>query len=354
MQWFDQILKSSNAAIELNGNLHYTPFNPYTSLWPLYSKEWLDWLYVAFEKSKQKNSTNRELAFGFLGPQIIRKTLVDVAFMSKACSYDKKKTEQLLTWLKDILLEKCTGDPFGFESNQVLSKEDLKYLMQMFPFHPPVEGEAQAAMQLVKNCEALTQVNFLWNTQEWLDTYGPYTLPSGRKIMLHAFTNFEPVEIFPHAAGFDPSTIYIYSIHDNAEIKVDYYGRTNNKSPLAETMTSLLIFEHGRLVKDQTRIIQLNALLQEEAQKQAMRMQALDAEQLKEKEVELHCYMYRELFKLLELDWKPTQEMKNAVKDKALLKFETPAFENEKEKREYWSKILNPNEDFFPKELKVN
>ena len=97
------------------------------------------------------------------------------------------------------------------------------------------------------------------------------------------------------------------------------------------------------------KIAKLEQNFAENAVGQWKRLASLEFEQLKRKGLQMRCYVFKRVFEKLKMDWKPGEEMKDAVKGK---KFADENFwkvpKEERENSIYWRKMLNPRENFYP------
>ncbi len=353
MQWIDKILRSYANAVSASDPNGWAGFNC-INFWPYYAKPRLDRLWCAYEKAQEKNLAPSDLTKCFLGPLFLRQEIINLFFNAKSCNYDKEKTMKIATWMKDILVAKCSGDPFGFESVKILKPDDIAYLMKMFPFRTVEVNEAREAGKLIHACEELSWSYFFdWNYWQYFEVYGPYKLPNNHSLLLRAFTDFAPGEVWPQAVNFVPSTIYVYTIYKDVDVKLDFWSHVITRDNLPQKMTRLLVLEHGKIVNNIEELIALRKKMEVAAVIQGKLFRSLNFEELKQKEIETHCYTYRDLCKLLELEWKPTKEMLDCVRGKPLLNYQLPKQETIEEEKIFWKKLHDPRNDFFPQELKL-
>ncbi len=352
MQWIDQLLDSFSNTKSTSDSASWSPFNPFL-LWSYYAKPWMDKLWTAYEKSQEKGFTPEDLTKCFLGPLFLRQGLSEIMLFSKICNYDKEKTMKILNWFNDILVSKCTEDPYGFNSTKILTKDDVAYLMKMFPFRPVEENEAKEASKLIHACEELSwSYYFDWIYWQCFEIYGPYELPNNRKLVLRAFTDFAPEELWLHARGFEPSTVYIYTIYENTDMKLDFLSHVITRDSLPQKMTHAMVIEHGKIFTTKEQLVELRKKIEIAAVMQGKRLAELSFEDLKAREIATRHYAYRDLFKKLELDWKPASEILETVKGKQLVNYKFPSFETQEEKKVFWKKLYDPRDSFFPTELK--
>lgn len=353
MEWIDQVLDSYGNTISVSDMGGWSGFN-YFGFWPYYAKPWMDRMWNAYEKAQEKKLEPIDLTRCFLGPLFLRQELINIFFFAKSSNYDKEKTMKLATWFKDILVAKCTEDPYGVNSVKILTHDDIAYLIKMFPFRHVEEPEAREAAKLIHACEALSwSYYFDWNYWQCFEAYGPYKLPNNHTLLLRAFTDFAPGEVWPHAVNFEPSTVYVYTIYKDVDVKLDYWSHVNTKDNLPAKMTKLLVLEHGKIIDNIEQLTVLRKKMEVAAVMQGKRFQQLSFEQLKQKEIETHDYTYRDLFKMLDMDWRPPQEVLDSVKNKPLLTFKFPQLNTFEERKEFWKKLHDPRDDFFLPELKV-
>ena len=353
MSWTDELLDSFGNAIAASDSGGWQPFNPFL-LWPHYAVPWMDRLWTAYEKAQEKNLQPLDLTKCFLGPLFLRQELSEVMFFAKSSNYDREKTKKLLDWLHEILLAKCTEDPYGFNSTKILKPDDVGYLMKMFPFRLVDEAEAREAGKLIHACEELSWSYFYdWIYWQCFEIYGPYQLPNNQVLLLRAFTDFSPGEIWPHAANFEPSTVYVYTIYKDVDLKLDFWSHVVTRDSLPQKMTKLLVLEHGRILDTRKQLKTLREKMEVAAVMQGKRFSELSFEELKMREVTTRCYVYRDLFAKLELDWRPSAGMLDAVKEKPLINYKFPTLATPEERKKFWVKLHDPRDGFFPAELKL-
>lgn len=354
MDWIDQILENFSSVISQSDPAGWSGGFNYYGFWPYYSKEFLDRLWQAYEKAQEKKLAPIDLTKCFLGPLFLRQEIIGIFFFAKSCNYDPRKTLKLATWYKDILVAKCTEDPYGTNSVKILTHDDVAYLMKMFPFRHIEQSEAREAAKLIHACEALSwSYYFDWNYWQCFEAYGPYKLPNNHTLLLRAFTDFAPGEVWQHAVSFEPSTIYVYTVYKDVDVKLDFWSHVNTRDNLPQKMTKLLVLEHGRIIDNQEQLTALRQKMEVAAVMQGKRFQELNFEELKQKEIQTKYYTYRDLFNTLELNWRPTQEVLDKVKGKPLLEFKFPAMESIEARKTFWKRLSNPRDEFFLPELKL-
>ncbi|MFH1246965.1 MAG: hypothetical protein V1644_01160, partial [Candidatus Micrarchaeota archaeon] len=303
MEWIDEILENYSNAISTSDPSSWSGFN-YFNTWPYYAEHRLNRLWKMYEKCQEKKLTPSDLTKCFLGPLFLRQEIVNTMFFSKCCDYDKEKTMKLITWFKDILVAKCSEDPYGKNSTKILTHDDVAYLIKMFPFHHVEENEAREAGKLIHACEALSWSYFFdWNYWQCFEVYGPYKLPHNHTLMLRAFTDFAPSDVWPTAVNFEPSTVYVYTVYKDCDVKLDFWSHVNTNDNLPQKMTKLLVMEHGRILNNIEQLTELRKKVEVVAVMQGKRFKEMTFEETKIKEIETHCYTYRDLCKLLEMEW---------------------------------------------------
>ncbi len=352
MAWLDDYLDAFSATVSASDAGGWTPFDPYT-IYPYLAQQWLDRLWAAFETAKQKSLGANELAKGFLGSLAPREEISVIIFMAKSCNYDKEKTMKILEWLNEILCAKATEDPYGLNSNKIHANEDVKQMQTLLPFHQVDILQAKEIGKLTHACRELSYGLYTdYNFFQWFDTFGPYPAGENRQLLLHAFTNFAPTELFPQYSEFNPNNVYIYAIYEGAEIKLDQWSHPTSSGSLPQKMKKAFILSHTKIIEKPQDLIALRETMENAAVSQGKWVKSLDFEAQKQWELQTHCYMWRDFFNILGLNWKPTAEMMDAVKGKPLLNANYPKFETLEEKKQFWKKLFDPRNDFFLEGLK--
>lgn len=350
--WLDDYFEAYTATLTASDYGGWQPFDPFT-FWPVYGRQWLDRLWQAKETAQQQGKTPTDLSKGFLGLVTLRIELHTVPLMAKSCNYDKEKTMKLMNWFNDILCAKASEDPYGFNSTKIHEYDDVKQMLTLLPFHTAAEGEAREIAKLAHACKELSWSLYTdFHYTQWFEIFGPYDAGNGKQLLLQAFTNFEPKEIWPDYAGFEPNNVYIYTVYEGAEIKLDQWSHATSTGQLPAKMRKVFILAHTKIIETPEQLKELRERMEAAAVSQGQRVKQMDFEGQKQWLVNAHCYTYRDLFNLLGLDWKPSVEMLEVVKGKPLLTVEYPEFKTLEEKKEFWKKLFDPRDDFFLEGLK--
>lgn len=256
---------------------------------------------------------------------------------------------EVLDYLAAALQSWVKEDLFALEKNIVHSSQEVTELMQHIRWQP---GDPPVARELGRLYNSLAALAFAlyrdFFPQEAHEIYGPYDVsPQGGLntiLIVKHFPKIKPTELWPHTQNFQYEEVRIYQVFRQVKFKCEFIGMHSiYEGDLINGLIQYAVLANGQPVRGLEEIRQLKSYFETLATEQSQIYNDMSHAELVAKVLEWLCYEFVGMFAMAGLDWRPTEEMKDAVAGKEIAdRFEAdefPPFEEfvaSKEFEVYW------------------
>ncbi len=325
------------------------PFN-WLDFHVLFDKPFLEKTLNLINKCYEKRISIKKLVKEFDNPSELRVILYFLLTDIKSVKLSKPQRLKIAYFFKRILDESVLEDHFGFESTIIHSDIQVHELLKLIPFFHANSSLTFNAARIFNAGYHLTNgLYFDFYMDFSHENYGPYMIKEDSEtetFIIKKFHNLKPLCLWPEMIESNFNNITIYAIYKNIEFKSQFvsshaYLNSSAKDSLIKIAIKVdekfLSEQEISILADHLEVVSVN---------QWNRLKSLSISELKEKGVWIRNYSMKKLFDLVELDWKPSIEMIKAVKERELER-KWKYYVLEGKGKEYWSKILDPREEFF-------
>ena len=164
-------------------------------------------------------------------------------------------------------------------------------------------------------------------------------------MIIKQFQNLKPIELWGSKVDdLLSNKIKIYCVYKDVKFSMDVTSHANFEGDLINGLKYFAVEMDGRLISDFSEIRQTTEKIGLKAMEMWQTLTSLDFESAKVKYLEQRCYNYVNLCRKLGLDWKPTKEMLEVVKDKSLAKNFWPVLGAESGTN-FWRMLVDPRID---------
>lgn len=251
----------------------------------------------------------------------------------------------------DILDYMMQEDMFSCHSNIVHNKEEIKNILDTIPW---ISANPQMTRELGKLYMSTTALAFAlyrdFFPQDSHEIYGPYDASEkfgkGSILLIKHFPKLLPRELWPKL-DYEYKDIKIYQVLKDVKFRCEIIGmHTIYEGNIIDNTIALAVKVNDKFINiDDMKTIREK--IAEIATDQIQVYDSMSFEEIKNKFLEWECYQFVDFFKLAGIDWKPTKEMIEAVKDRNIsdrcILEEFPSFEEyttSPEHEIYWLKDL--------------
>lgn len=311
-------------------------------------------LHEAITKIKEQNISIEEVAKSFSCSSALRMAVFWV-ILEYQFSDPKNKSQcrEVVDFLMEALEQSMQKDLFAYESNVAHSQEEIEKILKTVSW---ADGDPKIARELGKLYNSLASLSFAlyrdFFPEESNEVYGPYD-PSSKfgpntLLVIKHFPKIKAVELWPQMKDLKNSDIKIFQVFENVSYKCEAIGMHSlYEGDLINGLRKYAVVVDGEYQNDIEKIKELSDYYAEVATKQSQAYNDLSKEELKEKVLEWYSYKFFNFFNLIGMDWRPTKEMLDSVKDKDVAeRFELTEFPSYEEYVKdpmfevYWMKEL--------------
>ena len=311
-------------------------------------------LAEAVRRIKEKNVPIEKVAECFPSPSSLHVAIYYLV-TEYQWSNPKRKGEmrEVIEYLLEILKRLRKRDLFAYESNIGHSEKEIEETLRVTRWAQGSPIVARELGRLYVSLDAFVLALYGdFFPQEGHEVYGPYNASSkfgeDTILIIKDFVKIRPLELWPEAKDFKHDKIKIFQIYRDVKFRCELIGKHSlYEGDIIQNLVAYAVVVDGKIFNA---IQDMKALRDEFAQtalKQSSLYDTLSKEELKKKMLEWLCYQFVYLFKLAGMDWRPTEAMLQAVKDKTVGdRFESevfPSYEeyiNSREFEVYWLKDL--------------
>jgi len=351
--WLDSYIEEVFRAL---GTMDFGTLQPFGHLQfhPLYSKEWCGKLCDAIENSKGKR-----LSVEGESLTEIRCQLYFALLDAKCARLEKSKRLEIADFFNKLILSKAKADPYGSKSNIVHSKGEVQAMLNTQGWQ---DGTPQASRKIgaLFSC-ALQYVHGLYAdiyTDYGTENFGPYDVSSrygkGAILVIRNFGDLKPLDLWNEATGSPIGSLKILTVYNsNVKFSCDLIScHSQYQGDLASSLLEFKVEADGKAIslKQAERLTTQLGLL---AREQWRRLIGQEFEKTKQAGLMQRSYTMKRIFDQCGVGWKPGKQMRSAVEGKQYADEKYWGIpKEEKKQREYWRKMFDPREEFYPKGAK--
>lgn len=358
MKWLDLWMES--IAVSL-GNMDLGTLEPFNfdNFHPLYSKHWIERFRLAIKKRRQMDVSFARLANRITGPSHLRAQYYFLLADLKFAKTPKKERIEIARFIDKILEHKSKKDRYGFNSNIVHTKEEINSLCKKIKFSKATPEIARFLGKLFTAAYHL--VNGLYTdiyTDYGIENKGQYNgdynvskiFGPGHILVIKSFHDLKPMDIWPEIRNSPCKTLNIYTIYKDVKFKCDSIScHSVYEGDPINGLVYYAVGVDGVLINSTEKLDKIRKVLELCATEQWQRLVNQDKEEFKIKGLLQRGYIFKDMFELLGIDWKPSKEMIEAVKGKPIKSVFSSVPEKEDERREFWRKFFDPRLEVYAK-----
>ncbi len=347
MRWVNDFLDAVDKGF---AGMDLSTFKPIDcfDIFPLYAKEGTNRILKIIENAKGHDI--RELAKNMHSPSVIRVEMILALIKARVANIEHEKFVKIAKFYNSLLKALCLDDYYAKNGKNIVhTKEEIKKIIPNLKV-----ADHQIAKELGKLSNSCYHLAYgLYsdiNPQICYENFGPYDVSEefgdGYSLVIKQFQNLKPTELWGSKTDdLSYEKIRIYCIYKDVNFSMDATSHVNFEGDLISGLKHFAVEVDGKIVDDISQVKQTTEKIGLKAMEMWNHLTSFDFETAKIKYLEQRCYNYIGVCKMLGLDWKPTTEMLEAVKDKQLAKDYWPEFKNDEEGARFWRMLVDPRVD---------
>jgi len=156
-----------------------------------------------------------------------------------------------------------------------------------------------------------------------IEIYGPYDTSykfgNNTILLIKDYVQIKPVELWPATKSLEHEQITIMPIYRDVKFECEWIGMHSlYEGDLMSGLVAYAVLVDGEPVTSLDKIKELSDYYAEYATKFAQVYESMTKQELIVKSLEWECYQFFNMFKLANMDWRPTNEMLNAFAGKEI------------------------------------
>lgn len=321
-KWIDEYAKAWHNAFSNMVPASWGPLDEFAVMGSL-DGTFLSKLYEAVLKIKERKMALSEVAKCFLSPSSLRAAIYWTMVEYQGSNpKNKNQYKEIIEYLVEVLKYLVKEDLFAYKSNIVHSGDEIDKILVSTKW---AEATPQIAKELGKLYTSLSGlINALYRDffpSDANETYGPYDVSSkfGKGAILiikHFPRKMRPVELWDNVEEFKHSDVKIFQVYKNISFKCEAIGMHSiYEGDVINNLVSYAVMVDGEYQNDIEEVKKLYNYFAELAAKRSTVYDSMSRDDLKKKVLQWDCYQFIDFFKLARMDWRPTDQMWNAVKD---------------------------------------
>jgi len=346
MKWIDEFLEAVSKGL---AGMDFSTLKPIDcfEMFPLYAQEGHKRLLKIIETASKQDL--KEIADRMHSPSVIRVEMLFALVKARLAKTDKNTLLKIAEFYNALLQEICLEDHYAKNGkNLIHTQEQVSKIAGNLKV-----ADSETAKILGKLSNACYHLAYALysdiNPQICYDSFGPYDVSDifgkGHILVIKQFQNLKPVELWGDKVKDIPfDKIKLHCVYKDVEFSVDNASHTQYKGDVINGLKYFGVEVDGQFVDDLFLIKEATDTIGIKSVEIWQALTNLDFESGKVKFLEQRCYNYVHLCKRLGLDWRPTNEMLEAVKRKPLAKGFWPVLEAESGAL-FWSILIDPRVD---------
>ncbi|MBI2112294.1 hypothetical protein HYT52_02045 [Candidatus Woesearchaeota archaeon] len=306
---------------------------------PLFAQEWIHKLEKIVDEVSEQKIPLAKVAKTIRSGNL-RAHLYFILMDLKSAKIPRDRRVKIANFFYSVLQEIAQDDVDGTKSNICHTSQEVSRLMNK-PFSPADSTIARLLGRLYTACYHLANGLYTdFYTDYSAENMGPYHLGKDHILVIKHFEDLKPTSLWK--TNFPYKSVTIYCVYENVKFSVDAIScHSMYQGDHINGLKKYSVEVDGEVVNDQEEIKKIVQAIEQESVQQWKKLLDLNREDLKQKGLMIRCYLFKKMFDLVGIGWKPTSEMVKAVKGKRWSTYWKSSG------REYWEKVLDPAIEFY-------
>ncbi|MBU0471925.1 MAG: hypothetical protein KKF65_04820 [Nanoarchaeota archaeon] len=336
------------------GSMDLTTLEPIDcfDICPLYAKEGVDRVLRIIKKSKFHNK--KKLAKKLFTPSAIRIELLLLLIKAKIAKKSQEDLMKIANFYNSLLIAWCLEDPYAKNGKNIIhTKQEIsKFLTHLKIANPDI---ARRLGKLTAACYHLSYSLYSdINPQICYENFGPYDVSDvfgkGHIMTIKQFHELKPRRLLGDKVNDIPcKKIRVYCVYKDVNFTLDALSHAIYDGDTINGLKYYALDIDGALVKNLNKVDFLSEKIAGESVKLWDELTSLDFENSKIRYLFQRCYNYVYLCDEIGIDWKPSNDMLKAVKNRNLVNNFWSKFKDQQKKLDFLRVLIDPRIEILPK-----
>lgn len=319
--WINEYAKKIFDITKTVDHRTFFPFDGFL-FYPLFDNLWIEKFYQVVCELENKNISEADILKSLPTFSSLKFNFFEMLFMLNDANMDHEKSRKIINFFLQYIRH-ISVDEKWYNHDRIQKYINIEHKKELAIFK---KEDAPIVGKIICGCAAL--VHGLYNdycTDFGYDVFGPYDVSKkfgkGSELFIKYFPDLKAELIWPERKGKKIDDIVIYQVLKNIKSKSYYMGsHIDYKNNIIENTICARVDVNGRSVKNKKKLHEISEMLLDDAAFHYNMCKEFDFEKQKEIYLLQFCYQFKKLFELAGISWRPSKEMKSAIRGKKLIK----------------------------------
>lgn len=325
-EWIDKYAQTLYDLLKTHDTEALLPFNGF-NFYPLFDDLWINKIHKAIQKYNESEFGIEDIIKYLPTHSSLKFNLLEIIIDLKTAHTDTLKAKKIVDFFVTAIKARAVADDW-VNDNRIIDYKDADKIIKEKNLIKADRSLAVEVAKLTAGCGCL--VHGLYNdfcTDFGYDVFGPYVLSNrfGKHATLFVrhFLDLKACDIWPKRHdGFPYETIKIHSAYNNVIAKSHYMGcHMVYEQSLIDNLAYFQVEIDGKFVNSLDELRNVKDVVLADASSQYVKYKNLGFEEHKRIWLWQLCYQFKDFFGKMGVDWRPSDEMINRVKNKKLISY---------------------------------
>lgn len=280
-------------------------------------------IYDAIKNIKKRNPPLSEAANSFSCLSSLRAMLFFLIYeYQQSNPKNKEQFREIIEFFIGVLQYWAKEDAFAYESNIAHSSAEIEKILRETQWSQATPVIAREIGKLYNGLASLVFALYRdFFPQDSHEIYGPYSAKEkfgeNTILLIKHFPKIKPLELWPELSEAKYQDVKILQVYRDVKFQCEMIGMHSiYEGDLINGLVAYAIIIDGKYSNDPEDIKKLSNYFAELATDRSLVYEKFSKEELKKKFLEWSCYQFLNFFKLAGMNWRPTDEMLEAVRGK--------------------------------------
>ncbi len=316
--WIDGYAKAVYKLSASHDPSTHLPFDGFM-LMPHYVPEWVSFLMGPIDAFTKSGKSIQDIIHALPGHSSLKFNVFLLAYMFSQAKTDPEIVVKITNFFVSAIKQRAVNETWW--ADNLIKKYQNP---QQFTKHlqPATTDTAKTAAKISAGCGML--VHALYNdfaTDLSFDVYGPYPINTSETFWVREYQNLNPTELWPNRA-FPYTSIKIYATYKDLDSNAHYIGcHMDYKQNLIEKLSRINVEVDGKHISNDEELLKIKDTIFKSASREFQICKSWNFEKQKHMWMTQMCYQFKPFFEEFNLNWQPTNQLREAVKNKQLVQY---------------------------------
>jgi len=321
--WIDEYGEAFYSSFQMHDVRVHMPFNGW-DFYPLFANLWVRKMYETVKLFREKGLRVGDVIERLPNHGSMKFKFSEIIMCLGLAHTPPERARFICDFFVEAIRAQTAGEAL-WANNKIHAFEDVGKVIAYSRPVPADRAHASEIGKIITGCATLG--HGLYNdfcVDISYDMYGPYDVSGvygdGALMLIRSFDDLNPTELWPHHTPFPFKKIRVFGIYKNIILRPTFVTcQMISTGNMIDNLSHFQVIVDGRAVNSLDELKVVREAILKSASSLYVEYQGFSFEKHKEFWLSQLGYQLKNLFDIVGLDWHPSQEMVNRVKDKELV-----------------------------------